>query len=122
MTVFWKVDDLKVSHKNEFEITRFATYLQDIYVGLQASCVKVHEYLGMTLDYSEKGKLKLSMIPYLINLLKEFLEDLGALAATTAPDHLFKVRPEGDSRFLPEDQYHAFHHTVAQLLLLSVRW
>ena len=121
MTVFWKVDDLKVSHKNEFEITRFATYLQDIYVGLQASCVKVHEYLGMTLDYSEKGKLKLSMIPYLINLLKEFLEDLGALSATTTPDNVFKVRPEGDSRFLPEDQSHAFHHTVVQLLLLSVQ-
>ena len=110
-----------MSHKIEFDITIFATYVQDIYGGLQASRGKVHEYLGMKRDYSEKGKLKVSMIPYLINLLKEFPEDLGALAATTAPDHLFKVRPEGDSRFLPEDKSHAFHHTVVQLLLLSVR-
>ena len=42
----------------------------------------------------------MSMIPYLINLLKEFPEELGAIADTTAPDHLFIVRPEGESRLL----------------------
>ena len=69
MTVFCHVDDLKVSHKDEFYIT---IYLWEIYVGLQYSHIKVHDYLGMTLDYSEKGKIQVSMIPYLINLLKYF--------------------------------------------------
>jgi len=31
MTVTWHVDDLKVSHKDPFEITKFATYLSSIY-------------------------------------------------------------------------------------------
>ena len=34
MTVLWHVDDLKMSHKSEFEITRFADYLISIYGGL----------------------------------------------------------------------------------------
>ena len=44
----------------------------------------------------------MSMIPYLINLLKELPEELGSPAATTAPDSLFKVRPKGESIFLPK--------------------
>ena len=42
------------------------------------------------------------MIPYLINIIKEFPEELGAPAATPAPDHLFKFRPEGEAQFLPK--------------------
>ena len=78
MTVVWHVNDLKVSQKSEFEITRFADYLISIYGGLSSSRGKVHDYLGMNLDLSDKGKLQVSMIPYLINLLKEFPEELGA--------------------------------------------
>ena len=33
MTVVWHVDDLKVSHVNSFEITKFAGYLSIIYGG-----------------------------------------------------------------------------------------
>ena len=80
MTVVWHVDDLKVSHKSEFEITRFADYLISIYVGLLSSRGKVHDYLGMNLDFSDKGNIKVSMIPYLLNVLKEFPEELGASA------------------------------------------
>ena len=101
MTVFWQVDDLKVYHKDEFDITIFAIYLQGIYGGLQDSRGKFHDYLGMILDYSDKVKLQVPMIPYLINLLKEFPEDIGAPAATLAPYHQLKLRPEGEARFLP---------------------
>ena len=94
MTVLWNVDELKVSHRDEFEITIFLIYLWNIYGVLQSSSGKVRDYLWMTLDYYDKGKLQFSMIPYVINILKEFPEDLGAPASTIAPDHLFKVRPE----------------------------
>ena len=89
MKFFWHMDDLKESHKDEFDITIFVTYLWDIYGGLQSSRGKVHDYLGMKLDYSEIVKLQLSMIPYLINLLREFPRELVVPAATPAPDHLF---------------------------------
>ena len=75
----------------------------------------------MTLDYSDKGKLQVSMIPYLINITKDFPEDIGEPTDTPAPNHLFKVRPEGESRFLLEEKDQLFHHTVAQPLLLYTR-
>ena len=31
LTVVWHVDDLLVSHKDSFEITKLAVYLEDIY-------------------------------------------------------------------------------------------
>ena len=93
----------------------------DLYGILQYSCGKVHDYLGMTLEYSEKGKLQFSIIPYLINLLKEIPEELGSLAATPAPDNMFKVRPEGEARFLSWYQAQIIHHNVEQLMFLSAR-
>ena len=75
----------------------------------------------MTLDYSDKGKLQVLMIPYLINIIKDFPEDIGEPADTPATDHLFKVRPEGESIFLLEEQAQLFHHAVAQPLLLYTR-
>ena len=61
--VTWHIDDLKVSYQYEFEITKFASYLSDIYgKKLTVHRGKVHEYLGMDLDYSEEVKVKVSMI------------------------------------------------------------
>ena len=91
MTVSCHVDNLKSSHKEIFEINRFLKYLQDIYLGLQTSCGKVHYYLGMTLDYFKKGKIQVLTIPHLINLLKEFPEEIGSPASITAPYHLCKL-------------------------------
>ena len=47
MTVTWHVDDLKVSHKDPFEITKFTAYLSSIYgKKLSVKRGKVHDYLG----------------------------------------------------------------------------
>ena len=32
---------------------------------------KVHEYLGMTIDFSEKGKVKFTMYDYISNMIEE---------------------------------------------------
>ena len=61
-----------------------------------------YDYPEMKLDYSEKGKLQLSMVKLLIDLLEEFPEELGATATAPAPDNLFKVRPKGEAILLPE--------------------
>ena len=58
MTVMWHIDDLKVSLNDYHEITTFLMYLGDLY----GNCITVnrgdvHGYLGMDLDYSQKGKL-----------------------------------------------------------------
>jgi hypothetical protein len=61
------------------------------------------------------------MIPYLNELLRDFPELIGAIATSPAADHLFKVRPEGEARLLPEEQAISFHHFVARLLFMSSR-
>ena len=75
----------------------------------------------MNVDFSNKGKVQVSMIPYLINVLKEFPEKMGAAALSPAPDHLFKVRPENEVTYRPEEQAQQFHPTVAHLLFLSAQ-
>jgi hypothetical protein len=105
-------------HMDAFELTKFASYLSSIYGGLTVHQGKKHDYLGMDLDYSEKGKVKISIINYINNVLKEFLEHLGAMATSPAAEHLFKVREESEAQLLPEEQAQDFHHVVVQLLFL----
>ena len=35
---------------------------------------KVHDYLGMNLDYTIKGEVKITMIPYIKEMIKDFCE------------------------------------------------
>ena len=93
ITVVWNVDHLKVSRKEPFEVTRLSTYLTEIYGGLKVDFGRVYEYLGMDLDYSEEVILKVSMIKYLNNILREFPKTLETLASSPADDHIFKVIP-----------------------------
>jgi hypothetical protein len=122
MTVTWHVDDLKVSHKDGDEITKFLLYLGKLYGNrITVNRGVVHDYLGMDLDFSSPGKLRVSMIKYLAKIFKAFPEKIRAAAATPAADHLFEVRDESERKLLPEEQARAFHHSVAQLLFLSGR-
>ena len=73
MTVMWHVDDLKVSHKDPAEITKFANYLAVIYgEKLTVHRGQVHDYLGMDLDYTTKGKVGVSMSKYVYKILEGF--------------------------------------------------
>ena len=88
ITVPWHVDDLKVSHLDPAEITKFANYFAVIYgEKLTVHRGLVHDYLGMDLDYTTKGKVENSMIKYVDKILEGFSEELGASAATPAVEH-----------------------------------
>ena len=53
ITVTWHVGDLKVSHKDDFEIAKFVTYLSGIYgKKLTLHIEKVHENQDMELDHA----------------------------------------------------------------------
>ena len=122
-TVTWHVDDLKVSHVNPSVNTQTIRALAKIYgPGITVSRGKVHDYLGMDLDYSGHRNVKVSMIKYLKKIFVAFPEEITTTADTPAAVHLFKVRsPEDGAKLLPEEQAQAFHHSVAQLLFMSMR-
>jgi hypothetical protein len=126
MTVCWHVDDLKVSHVDSLELTRFVHRIAKIY-GEQITVKRgqVHDYLGMDLDYSLEGKVRVSMIGYLDKVFKDFPEEIRKTSSSPAADHLFNVRDpeetEKQGKWLSEEHAQHFHHAVAQLLFLSVR-
>ena len=73
MTVTWHVDDLKISHKKEDKVTKFILGLAKIDGDkISVHRGKVHDYLGMDLDYTDKGKVKISMMRYLRKVLDSF--------------------------------------------------
>ena len=80
-----------------------------------------HTYLGMDLDYSEKGVFKVSMIPYIDKIHEDFPELISKSAPAPHTDNLFKIRDESEAKYLPEEQAVLFHHSVAQLLFLACR-
>ena len=89
MTVMWHANDLKVSHNDYHEVTKFLMYLGDLYGNhITVNRGDVHDYLGMDLDYSQKNKLYVSMIKYLKKVFTVFPEKITTAAATPASDHL----------------------------------
>ncbi len=119
MTITWHVDDLKVLHVDPFQITKSAAYLASIYGNsLVVHHGKVHNYLGMDLNFANEGVSQISMITYTTKILTNFPKAITTSCATPAANHLFMVCDKATAKFLPETQAQAFHHTVAQLLFL----
>jgi hypothetical protein len=123
-TVVWHVDDMKTSHMDTKVNDEFLEYLRSKYedkeIGLlKASRGKVHDYLGMKLDYSVKGEVKISMTDYVKKMIENFGEDVSEPAKTPAAAHLFTVRE--DAKKLDEKQAQKFHNTVAKGLFLCKR-
>ena len=125
----WHVDDLKVSHVDPAIVTKMADWLKSTYERLfedgsgqmQIARGKIHEYLGMTLDFTIRGELKITMIPYVKEIVKLFSEydKSTSIAATPAAEHLFKVNE--DSEPLTQRQMTIYHNFVAKCLFLTKR-
>ena len=97
-TVTWHVDDLKFSHEDPKVNDKPTKWLEDKY-GRKEHPVKFvrgprHDYLGMTLDYSVKGEVKIDMVKYVKSMVNDFPEDLGGKSCSTpANENLFKLNP-----------------------------
>jgi len=83
---------------------------------LTISTGKVHEYLGMEIDFSKKGKVTYSQYSYINEMLFSVskYKDMQGESPTPASLHLFQNDDEAAVP-LPEDQADLFHHYVAQL-------
>ena len=73
LTVVWHVDDLKVSHMDAGVVTKISVWLQKTYKRLfddgsgamKLKRGKIHEYLGMQLDFSVACQVKMTMFDYI---------------------------------------------------------
>ena len=88
-TVLWHVDDLKISHVdpqvNEGVLARLNTrYGQETVLTVTRG--DIHDYLGMTIDYSTDGKVVIRMDDYVENMLDEVPDDMSGVHVTPAAD------------------------------------
>jgi hypothetical protein len=117
--IIWHVDDLKLSHTKQSVLEDIATELNAKY-GQEDPLVvhrgKVHDYLGMTIDHSEDGKVKCMMSDYVEGILDEAPDDMNGFAVTPAASNLFTVRENADK--LDDAQSETYHRFTAKLLYL----
>jgi len=70
-------------------------------------------------DYTSKGKVKISMHKYIDKMLAELPLDMNGLSKMPAAFHLLNTDKGAEK--LPEEKGQLFHHLVAKLLYLCWR-
>ncbi|CAJ1968998.1 unnamed protein product [Cylindrotheca closterium] len=101
----------------------FAEWLNMRYGSIQPCKIvrgKIHRYLGMTLDFSVKGKLKIRMDDYVKNMLEDFPVKFNkdSKQETPAGNDLLEA---GKGKLLNAEYRQIFHTTVARGLYVSKR-
>jgi hypothetical protein len=78
---------------------------------------KIHKYLGMTLDCTVRGQVKITMFDYVDEILTAFNKAEpkgGGTKTSAAPGSLFKV--DENCEKLKQDKAVEFHNLVAKTL------
>jgi len=122
-TIVWHVDDLKISHVDKSAVNDVISLLSKEFGKEAPLTIKrgnVHEYLGMTLDYSISGKVKIIMSDYINNILNGLPEDMDGESPTPAANYLFDINMSNPT-LLDKEKREFFHQTVAKLLFLCKR-
>jgi hypothetical protein len=125
MTICFHVDDCNLSHCKKKVMDSMIEYLRQYYESIfedgsgvmTVSRGKTHKYLGMTLDYTVRGQVKIRMFDYVNDIIAAFdkAEPKGGGTNTSAaPDGLFKVDESCEK--LKQDKAVEFHNIVAKTL------
>ena len=122
-TIRFHVDDLMSSHRDAKVNDRFEKWLNDMcgkHGEVKCTRGKVHDYLGMTIDFRTKGKVIIQMTDYVKTMLDEFSVKLKEkdIATTPASGSLFN---KGQGKFLESERSEEFHTMVAKGLFLTKR-
>jgi hypothetical protein len=59
-TIVWYVDDLKISHRSKIVVSQIMEPMKDEFgkdMDLTIAQGEVHDYLGIRIDFSKKGKV-----------------------------------------------------------------
>ena len=117
-TIGWHVDDFKISHVDSNMNREILAILQKEYgkeAPIPSTTGKIHDYLGMTIDYSTPGKVVFCMEDYIDHMVDECPEVLlKGNPASPAANHLSDISP--DCEKLNSVEAEEFHHFVAKLL------
>ena len=122
-TIRFHVDDLMSSHVDPKVNDEFYKWMDSTYGDLKAvTCTRgdVHTYLGMTLDFSKRGKVKIRMDDYVDRMLDEFPVTFRSDEVQETPASATLLEP-GRGANLDPQRHETFHSFVAKSLFLSKR-
>ena len=128
LTLVWHVDDINVRHVEAEVVTRMEKWLRKTYKRLfkdRSSKIKLcrgknHDYLCTNLDYTIKGEVKITMIPYIKEIIQDFIEhdpSPDKKENTPAVEFLFKV--DDKLRLVDDSRAKLFHTFVAKALFAT---
>jgi hypothetical protein len=121
-TILWHVDDLQIAHVDPEVVTSVIDMIE-LEFGKEAPLTKtrgkVHEYLGMSIDFSTDGKERFSMVDYVQAMLDDLPDDMRGECAMPASNFLFDV--DADCEKLDHKTSELCHHNTAKLLFLCKR-
>ena len=110
------VDDLKFTGHNIAEIRQIVAGLDKEYGKLKVTEGNYHNYLGMTFDYADAGKVKITMTKIIEGILTDY--NVTGTAETPAGNDLFKV---GDSELAGEADKEKMYSVTYKLLHVAKR-
>jgi len=113
-TVAVYVDDLLITCASQNVIEWVIAQVSSRFPDVKVTSGKKHSYLGVSVDLTTTGKVKLSMLGYIRDVLNLF--EVSKRALTPATENLYQVR---DSPLLSLHQREVFHSRVAKLLYLA---
>jgi len=122
-TIRFHVDDLMSSHVDPKVNDKFLKWMNKTFGSLKkVTCTrgKVHTYLGMTLDFSQKGKVKVRMDDYVTRMLEQFPVKFRTNEVQETPAATTLLEPGKGAR-LDQKRHEIFHSFVAKSLFLSKR-
>jgi hypothetical protein len=130
MTICFHVYDCKLSHRKNKVMDSMIEYLRQEYESIfedgsgamTVSRGNIHKYLGMTLDYTVRGQVKITMFDYVDEILAAVHKaepKVGGTKTSAAPDILFKV--DENCEKLKQDKAVEFHNLVAKTLSSNKR-
>ena len=120
-TVRFHVDDLLSSHVDPKVNDQFAQWLEKMYgkyKAVEPTRGKIHDYLGIVVDFTEKGKFITDMVKYVESMIDDFPVKLNEGAKTPAAENLLDI---GTGKLLNKGKAELYHTTVAKGLFLCER-
>ena len=106
-TIVFHVNDMKLNHIDKQFVTNTIQKLESVYARLDPMTMtreKLHQYLGMTIDYRSKGEVRITMYNFIKKMIDELQQDMiGTKWAYSCPwiFILTKAKSENSTISLP---------------------
>jgi hypothetical protein len=117
-TIVLHVDDMLITASSEERIDTIKVEIETLYPSLSVHRGRKLDYLGMTFDFTQPGKCRVTMNGYITDLMK-FCDGIKGAAKTPAQSDLFDI--DESSKALGKADAEFYHSLTAKFLYLGKR-